>query len=167
MTQHSVKNGEAVFHDLRTSVYEIYQESVQRVRAGAAFQAYRIIYENEYYPNALNESLWSSIASEELAKELPPAIAEEVDGRLNCALLLNGSPNEGILLHQSGKKLICAYYPIITHDFINRYDGMINLINMIADRADGIPLYLLEDIRKGKKSLKEVLLFIAAQLKSM
>ena len=167
MTQHSVKNGEAVFHDLRTSVYEIYQESVQRVRSGAAFQAYRIIYENEYYPYALNESLWSSNASEELAKDLPPAIAKETDGRLNCALLLNGSPNEGILLHQSGKKLICAYYTPITHDFINRYDGMINLINMIADRADGIPLYLLEDVRKGKKSLKEVLLFIAAQLKGM
>lgn len=167
MIQHSVKTGEAVFHDLRTSVYEIYQEAVQRVRSGAAFQAYRIIYENEYYPNALNESLWSSIASEELAKELPPAIAEEVDGRLNCALLLNGSPNEGILLHQSGKKLICAYYPPITRDFINKYDGMINLINMIADRADGIPLYLMEDIRKGKKSLKDILLFIAAQLKGM
>ena len=161
------KTGEAVFHDLRTSVYEIYQESVQRVRAGAAFQPYRIIYENEYYPYALNESLWSSNASEELAKDLPPAIAKETDGRLNCALLLNGSPNEGILLHQSGKKLICAYYTPITHDFINRYDGMINLINMIADRADGIPLYLMEDIRKGKKSLKEILLFIAAQLKSM
>ena len=41
---------------------------------------------------------------------------------------------------------------------------MINLINMIADRADVIPLYLLEDIRKGKKSLKDILLFIAAQL---
>lgn len=115
------KTGEAVFHDLRTSVYEIYQESVQRVRAGAAFQAYRIIYENEYYPYALNEILWSSNASEELAKELPPAIAEESDGLLNCVLILNGSPNEGILLHQSGKKLICAYYPPITHDFINRY----------------------------------------------
>ena len=159
------KNGEAAFIESRSSIFELYQASIRIVRVGAFFQPYHITRDIDYFPGILNEMLWSQDAIEKLAQEYHNAITGITAGRINCFLLLDGSPEEGILLHDSGEKLLCAYYPPITHDYINRYDGALRLLEAVARNTDGIKVYLPENLRRGQKSLKEIMELIISQLK--
>ncbi len=158
------KDGNAAFIELRNSVFETYRSSVNAVRAGLPFLSYHIAGIINYYPGMLDETLWSHKSAEKLAQEYHEAISGECDGKINCILLLNGTPEEGILLHDAEEKLLCAYFPAITHEFIIQYDHAVRLLETVAQGSEGIRLYLPEDICRGRKSLNKLVKQITAQL---
>ena len=164
MRKQPEKTGEAVFISLPASIYEVYKASMKAVRIGADYQPFFIVDIIEYYPNALNQMLWNREEKHELVKDLRHPITGKTENRLNCALLLDGD-SEGILLHADGNQLLCAFYPVITHDIISRYDEILRLLELVSENAAGIPLYLRKDIRSGKKQLIDLIDAISDQMK--
>lgn len=164
MPQNIIRNGNAAFIELRNSVFETYRSSINAVRAGHPFLPYRIANIIDYYPGMLDETLWSHESTEKLAQEYRGFMSGKCAGKLNCILLLNGTPEEGILLHDAGEKLLCGYFPAITHDYISQYDHAIRLLEAVAQISESIQLYLPEDIRRGRKSLNKLVKQIIAQL---
>ena len=88
------------------------------------------------------------------------------NGSHRCLALWNGSYQEGILVHQRKKGLICAYLPAISEAEYLKEQAVIQQMESFAYLAGDRQVNLIRGIKSGRWSLGDLLNLLSEGMKN-
>ena len=159
-----IREGEAVFHPIELSLWDVRQEAKQRILDGDPAWLFRVTQEISYDPHMLDQLMWDEETLRETARSLGEKIVGTQNGALNCAALWDGADEDGILLHMEGDELVCAYLPLITKAAAEKEHALSMKVAALASEADDVPIRLDRKLEAGRWSLKRLLQYLAEQI---
>jgi hypothetical protein len=158
------QEGEAIFHPMELSLWDVRQEAKQRAMDGSPAWLFRVKHEVQYDPHTLNQLLWDPKQLQELEESLGEKIIGVENGALNCAALWDGENEEGILIHKEGDELICAYLPLMSKAEAEKEHALSMKLAALASEADDVPIRIDRKIEAGRWSLKRLLHYLSEQI---
>lgn len=159
-----IREGEAVFHPIEQSIWDVRQEAKQRMLDGDPAWLFRVTQEISYDPHMLDQLMWDEDSLRETARSLGEKIVGTHNGALNCAALWDDAEEEGILLHLEGEELVCAYLPLMSKADAEKEHALSMKLAGLAAEADDVPIRIDRKLEAGRWSLKQLLLYLSEQI---